>query len=190
VNDYLPATIAQARDTRDDVAREFGGLDHAALNWKPSPDRWSIGQCLDHLIVSNELYWPAFDAIAEGRKVDSFFERIPLLPRLFGSLVRWAVAPDNRIRSRAPRKLEPTASEVPASIVDDFCVNVDEHLAKMASTSHVDHSKEVVPSPFSRVICYTVKDAVIISVAHLERHRLQAQRVMEHDGFPDHTQDL
>jgi len=26
------------------------------LNWKPAPDVWSVGQCLEHLCVANEVY--------------------------------------------------------------------------------------------------------------------------------------
>jgi len=29
------------------------------LNWKPGPGQWSIGQCLEHLAVTNEVYGAA-----------------------------------------------------------------------------------------------------------------------------------
>src|SRR4051812_14551986 len=32
------------------------GLSVDQLNWKPRPDAWSIGQCLEHLCLSNEVY--------------------------------------------------------------------------------------------------------------------------------------
>src|SRR6476469_5708574 len=28
------------------------------LNWKPRHDVWSVGQCLEHLCLSNEVYVP------------------------------------------------------------------------------------------------------------------------------------
>ncbi|MGH7471115.1 MAG: DinB family protein [Longimicrobiales bacterium] len=36
------------------------------LNWKPAPDSWSVGQCLDHLININREYDPTFDRIQKG----------------------------------------------------------------------------------------------------------------------------
>ena len=33
-------------------------LTAAQLNWKPSPAKWSIGQCLEHLCVATEVYLP------------------------------------------------------------------------------------------------------------------------------------
>src|SRR5690348_16411051 len=32
------------------------GLTIAQLNWKPGPEAWSLGQCLEHLCLSNEVY--------------------------------------------------------------------------------------------------------------------------------------
>jgi hypothetical protein len=29
------------------------------LNWKPVPGQWSVGQCLEHLAVTNEIYGAA-----------------------------------------------------------------------------------------------------------------------------------
>ena len=35
------------------------------LNWKPAPEKWSVGQCLEHLAISTEVYLgPIADALA------------------------------------------------------------------------------------------------------------------------------
>ena len=39
------------------VQAEFSGLDNTQLNRKPVADKWSIAQCLDHLVVSNDSYF-------------------------------------------------------------------------------------------------------------------------------------
>jgi hypothetical protein len=36
-----------------DLAR---GLSPQQLNWKPGEDLWSVGQCLQHLHATNEVY--------------------------------------------------------------------------------------------------------------------------------------
>ncbi len=184
MNRYLPAAIARARATQSAVLRDFGRLSPAQLNWKPAPDRWSVAQCLDHLRITNESYWPIFDAVAEGRKRDRWLERVPGLPRILGPLLRWATAPDTRARSRTRSRFEPSASDLPASVVEAFVQNVDAHLAKIEAAADVDHRRVVVTSPFAEVIVYTLEDAVLVSIAHLERHRLQALRVTRMPEFP------
>lgn len=183
MNAYLPEVRAQAEATRDAAARDFGDLELDALNWKPSPQAWSVAQCLDHLRIANRAYWPTFDAIAEGRKRTTIAERIPMLPRLFGPLLRRAVSPDTRVRTKTTSDLRPAASDLPASIISDVAANVDAHLAKIDALTAVDHGRIVVTSPFARFVTYTLEDAVRISVAHLERHRRQAVGVTRAPGF-------
>ncbi|NJK84394.1 MAG: DinB family protein, partial [Saprospiraceae bacterium] len=34
------------------------GLNEAQLNWKPNADKWSVAECLQHLIITAEGYLP------------------------------------------------------------------------------------------------------------------------------------
>src|SRR2546425_3817482 len=58
--DELNITDRQAGD----LAR---GLSPEQLNWKPTEDVWSIGQCLQHLYVANEVYLPAIAHALDAR---------------------------------------------------------------------------------------------------------------------------
>ena len=188
-NAYLDAVRKRARSTRDRVVEDFGALDPVALNWKPGPDRWSVAQCLQHLIASNEEYGETFEAIASGAYRPSAYTRIPLLPRLFGPLVRWSMTPGNRVKVPTTAALEPGASDLGADIVGRFSASVDAHLERIAALGHVDHRRTTVASPFAKFVCYSLEDAITISVVHLERHRLQAVRVTEAPGFPEGDRD-
>src|SRR5205814_8094013 len=44
------------------------GLNAIQLNWRPRQDAWSVGQCLEHLRVANEVYLPALAAALDGRE--------------------------------------------------------------------------------------------------------------------------
>src|SRR5215469_2823694 len=43
------------------------GLSAEQLNWHPSEGAWGVGQCLDHLRVTNEVYLAAINAALEGQ---------------------------------------------------------------------------------------------------------------------------
>lgn len=183
-NAYVASVLARARATRDRVVDDFGGLDERALNWKPGPDRWSVAQCLQHLIASNQEYGVTFEAIADGSHRSTLFERIPLLPRVWGPLIAWSMTPGNRVKVPTTETLQPAASDISGTIVEDFRASVDAHLERIAMLDHVDHGQTIVTSPFAGFVCYSLKDAVTISVVHLERHRVQAVRVTQRPGFP------
>ena len=48
-----------------DVAR---GLGPEQINWKPDAGVWSVGQCLQHLLVANEVYQPAISRALDDRR--------------------------------------------------------------------------------------------------------------------------
>lgn len=182
-NRYLDEMFPRARNTSERAVSDFGGLDGAALNWQVSPGSWSIAQCLDHLITTDELYYPQFQEIAEGRKQSTVWERIPLLPRATGALFRWSLNPGNRIRIKTSSVFEPRSS-VPDTIVSDFARDTERLLASIAATDGVEHDRLVITSPAAKFISYPLKDVVIFLILHLERHRRQAEAVQRHPDFP------
>src|SRR4030095_3234946 len=93
----------------EDVNASFGKLTAEQLNWKPSPESWSVGQCLDHLITTNRSYFRGFDEVINGSKVTRFMERLPVLPRLFGNLLVKSLDPDAARKLKAPPAFQPSS---------------------------------------------------------------------------------
>ena len=50
-----------------EAQKTFGDLSPEQINWRPSETGWSIAQCFDHLIKSNELFFDELDLIADGK---------------------------------------------------------------------------------------------------------------------------
>jgi hypothetical protein len=100
VNDQLPGLIDEARAVAAEAQETFGHLSAEQVNWKPHAGEWSVAQCFEHLIAINSAYFPLIRKIARGEHRPSLRERLPLLPRLFGSMVLKAVQPG------APRKFK------------------------------------------------------------------------------------
>jgi hypothetical protein len=83
------------------------------LNWKPHASEWSVAQSCEHVIVINASYFPLIQNIAHGAHTRSLRERLPLLPRVCGSMVLKAVQPG------APRKFKTGRAFQPASSASD-----------------------------------------------------------------------
>jgi hypothetical protein len=64
--------LAEVLDEADAIAADantlFRHLNAQQINWKPSADRWSVAQCLEHLITINREYYPQFGQIIKGEK--------------------------------------------------------------------------------------------------------------------------
>src|SRR5262249_39816149 len=97
-----------------------GDLSETQLNWKPTPDQWSIGQCIDHLLVTgrNSLL-NIHQAISDARSRNLFNEG----PFRYGLIEKWFVnqmGPEARMRFKAPKAYMPTTDWLDAEIVNQI----------------------------------------------------------------------
>lgn len=184
----LSELISAANTITNETRAAFGSLSAHQLNWKPASESWSVGQCLDHLITSNATYFPTFEAILNGTKKSTFWERVPGLPRFFGKMLLKSVSPGSRRRLKAPAIFQPVASQVDGGIVQRFLDQQGEVIRTMEAAKDLDAAQIILTSPVSSVITYSLLDTYRILVAHEQRHLLQARRVTEMAGFGGGTE--
>jgi DinB family protein len=179
----LDVLVRDAKQIADDVRSSFGALSAAQLNWKPSAERWSIAQCFDHLITSNKGYLPIIESVRGGKKQNTFWERLPVLPGLAGKLLLKSLDPASARKLKAPKSFRPAESDIRATIIDDFVAQQEQIVEGMKSTSHLDLNKIVITSPALSFLTYSLMDAYRVIVTHERRHFQQAQRVAEEPAF-------
>jgi hypothetical protein len=166
-------------------AREvFGGLTAAQLNWKPSAEQWSVGQCFDHLIVTNSTFFPDMERVAAGTYRPSLWGRVSPLSGFFARFILKSLDPEKGRRTKAPRVFEPTQSAVAPDIIGRFAAHQDDLSNHMRATAGADLRGLKVTSPVSPVATYSLLDAYRIVVAHERKHFEQARRVTQSEGFP------
>ena len=167
-----------------EVKNTFGHLHAEQLNWKPEPAKWSVGQCIDHLMVTNTTYFPTLKRIADRRKETTFWEKVPYLPGFFGKALIKSFQPDAQSKLQSPKVFKPSLSTIPTDIIARFIDHQQELIALMQQTEGVHHRKLIITSPASRFVTYSLEDAFTIMLVHERRHVGQAKRVMEHEFFP------
>jgi DinB superfamily len=186
--DYVRLPWAEVLDEADAIAADanmlFGHLDAQQINWKPGADRWSVAQCLEHLITINREYYPQFNQIIKGEKKTTLWQRMPVLPSLFGRMMVKALSPNFNRKLRAPETARPSTSAIDPQIVNRFVEHQRELMAKFKAMERLDLAKIIITSPFAKALTYSVLDTGRLLVAHERRHFAQAQRVMDTGGFP------
>lgn len=180
----LAELIAHADEIAQVTKETFGELDAEQINWKPDEDRWSIGQCFDHLIKANESYYPTFEQIVRREKKTTLWERIPAMPGVWGNLLRKALEPGSANKMKAPAIFRPTSSLVDEYIVEGFIAGQERLAGYMKASAGIDVEKIIISSPVTGLITYSLIDAYRIIITHERRHLLQARRVLEIAGFP------
>lgn len=190
--DYTHLTLAQVRDAFDAVIRDaqatFGALDARQLNWRSDEGRWSVAQCFDHLLAANRLMLAsARDALASGPT--SVWQRLPVLPGLLGRLLIRSQSPGATRKYRASPGARPTASDIPADVLERFIRQQREAMDWLKGLDERRAGRTIMTSPFARAITYSVLDGCRLMAAHDRRHFEQARRVVGSAGFPDHARD-
>jgi len=182
--DDLASLVLEANAINDQTLASFGDLTEPQLNWKPSPDQWSIAQCLDHLVTANRAFFPTFDKVVSGEKEKTFWESLPWLPSFWGKLLIKSVAPESSRKLKAPRIFQPTSSDVDGAIIGRFIEQQHRVISYMSATKDLDVERIKISSPVTNLITYSLMDAYRIIVTHEKRHLLQATRVSQTQGFP------
>ena len=94
------------------------GLSVAQVNWKPAPGQWSIGQCLEHLAVSNEVYGRAIaNALSDAPPGAADEIRPGWFARYF--IREYIALTGRKTRHKAPPKIRPVP-DVDARILQRF----------------------------------------------------------------------
>jgi len=174
----LPAWAARAIDELHASDRQATavalGLDAEQLNQPPAPGSWSVGQCLEHLYIANEVYLPPMTQALQGQS-PSAVEQVT--PGWFGRyFIRTYIDPTTqKARAKAPGKIRP-AQRVDADILARFLRSNDAARDLVRRASAFDVNRIRFKNPFVGGIRFTVGTGIEIIWRHQRRHLLQAER--------------
>ena len=183
MDERIASIISDMNTVAEDAKAAFGSLTNEQLNWKPAEKSWSVAQCLDHIIKTNEQFYPEFAKLASGKRKNSFWENVSPLTGWGGRFLIKAVSEDSK-KAKAPSKAIVPPSDIDSGVVDKFAEHIAEVNNKIEAVADVDRKKTVVTSPFLAIFTYSLDDAYTVLVEHSKRHIRQAKRVMEAEGFP------
>ena len=178
-----PERLVDELNTSDRRANELaGGLTSEQLNWKPAADVWSVGQCVEHLYIANEVYLPELARALDDRPASPVQD---ITPGWFGRwFIRTHIEPSVRSRrSRAPSKIAP-AKQVETSVLELFLRSNEVARALVRRAAAYDVNRIRFRNPFVPLLRFTVGTGLEIVWRHQRRHLLQADRIKHTPTFP------
>jgi hypothetical protein len=186
--EYTTLSPAQVRAGLDaaaaDTAAAFSTLDPRQLNWRPDATKWSVAQCLDHLLTANLLMLNAAHAALDDAAPRTIWQRLPVMPGVFGRMLIRSQAPQATRKFTASPLATPAASDIPADILPRFVAHTREIVAWLPALDEHRAAAAIMTSPFVTFITYSVLDGARLILAHDHRHIEQARRVTQSPGFP------
>lgn len=175
--------ISELEKITENAKQTFGQLAPEQLNWKPSAESWSVGQCFEHLIKTNKLFYGELEKIAGGTRKNSFWENWSPFSSIGGKFLIKTLKSDEK-KFKVPTQRIAPPSDIDAKIIEKFAAHQAELIGKIKSCESADWQKTVITSPFLAVMTYKLADGFTVVVEHEKRHFRQAERVVQMDGFP------
>jgi len=161
-----------------DVNRLVSLLTEAQFHAPCHGEGWSVGYCLEHLVLSGRAFLPKWDAAIvtagknPGRAVLSY-----------GWWQRWVLScaqDPSRFKQKAPPELVPCCRHSIERTLDHFLAMHHGLAARVVASQGLDVRETKVQSPVFLWLRYPLGFSFDLALAHERRHLAQAWRVHRH----------
>jgi hypothetical protein len=155
------------------------GLTEAQFNWRPSPDQWSIEECLSHLTMVGQAELLSIEAAidlakARGMTGSGAFE-YPIWERF----ILRETEPPVRHAMPAPKRFIPLHGQPITGILPTF-LHVQRNFGiQIERADGLDLRRVKVPTPIMSLLKLSLGSSLAQAAAHERRHIAQARRVRE-----------
>lgn len=170
--EQISRTVENQKHT---VIAAFVPLELSLLNYKPSPDSWSILECLEHLNRYSRYYNPALaKAIAANSRGKSEQTiRYSWLGKKSLDMVR----PENGKKSKTVKHMNPNNSQLGRQTLEEFLDHQTELLQLLDKAKGANLNKKAIPVEFFKLLKLYTGETLEFVALHQERHLQQALHV-------------
>jgi len=168
---------AEATASREKIAAMVRPLDSSKLNEHPEPKGWSVGQVLEHLCISDELYEEPFNALLRNSRQDAGAPARDWKSSFIGGLIAKGLT--NPARLKAPKVFRP--GPTPRNgVVEALLARETRFVQAMDAAASFDWRALRIASPAlpSWAPKMNLGDGFRIHTVHVTRHARQIERLV------------
>ena len=151
------------------------GMDAAALMRRPSDGGWSVGEILEHLILTADAMIPLAEAAVGGLERAGRKATRPTGLGLMGWLLVKSLEPPPRMKTKTIRPFEPLEVSDPLGLTDRFLETNATLDRLVARATGLATGAVKLTSPFNARVTYNLYAALRIVLVHARRHLWQAR---------------
>ena len=156
----------------------------AELLHRPSEQRWSAAECIEHLNLSNRAYLPRIEEALATLRQKNLQGGGPFRLEWNARLLKYWLEPPSRLRLPTSAPFRPVEVKDSAASFAEF-IALNSQLAERLETARgFDLSAAKITSPFAANMKYSVYSAFVLIAAHNRRHLWQAERALSDIRHP------
>ena len=164
------------RDSKEHLLTVVKGLSEAQLNFKSSPESWSIAECVEHLAISEEMIGGMLQEALKTPADPSMRDSVKISDNDLLGII------SNRDKKvKTGKAFEPSGKFGSyANALVAFMTKRAEHIAYIRTTKD-DLRNHYGQLPFGTIDGVQI---LLFMSGHTERHIQQIEEVMSHTDFP------
>lgn len=160
------------------AVRKFKTLNNSQLNFKNTTEQWSILECIEHLNLYGDFYLPEMQKqlLKTTHKEDFPFFKPGIIGNYFAGLMK--TKNGNIKKMKSPKDKNPANSTLSITTLHRFLKQQQllQSLLNQASTANLTKIKTAIS--LSKFIKLRLGDTLRFYVYHIERHVLQAEKMI------------
>jgi len=168
--------IAEMTNSRDHLTSVVEGLSEAQLNFKSSPDSWSIAECVEHITISENTIYSMVEGALKTEADPSKRAEVKMTDDQLLGIIK-----DRSNKVKTSKPFEPSGKFGSyEEALKEFMTKRDAHITYVEGTED-DLRNRYGQLPFGTVDAFQV---VLFMSGHTERHVKQMEEVKAHANFP------
>jgi hypothetical protein len=169
--------VNSLKDTKSDLLKGIKDLSEAQLNFKATPDRWSVKECVYHITLAEKRLWGMFEAGMKTPATPEQRSEVKVSDEEISKMIS-----DRSKKAKAPEIITPDKATWQSlnEAVSDFKTQ-RAAIIKYAKTSTEDLRNHIFKLPFVTIDGYQM---LLFISAHSNRHTQQLNEVKAHPDFP------
>jgi hypothetical protein len=175
--ELLSKIILENREISSIVEKQFGSLSFDELNFKKEKNSWSVAECLDHLIVSNNQYIPLIESGLQ-EEPSPVKDSAELKSSFAGRFLIYSLNPENRKKLKSPRLFRPEIRVYTKEVIKVFLDQNNEIYKLMCKSRNRDLNEIKIYSPVTKLLRFNLGECFQIINVHERRHIFQAQNIL------------
>ncbi|MFV1988748.1 MAG: DinB family protein, partial [Gemmatimonadota bacterium] len=174
----IDTMIDRARLQAED-ARSLVSAHAATFLARPTEDRWSAGEQIEHISLTDRPYLEVFDPAIRAARIRGFLGDGPFRGGTLGNWFARSMAPPVKRRMKTFKKLSPPPDLEPERVVQGFEKVRAELVASLESARGVDLDRAKLRSPHLKLLKMPLYSAYEVVLTHGDRHLWLAREILE-----------
>lgn len=168
--------INYLNETKDNLLKTVKGLSDAQLNFKASPESWSVAECVEHIAISESVIFGMMQGTLKEPANPAKRSEVKMSDEQVKGVIS---SRERKVKTQEMFEPKNKFASVDGSI-KEFSAKRDASI-EYVKTTQDDLRNHFAQMPFGIMDSYQV---IIFMAGHSARHTAQAKEVMTHANFP------